>query len=91
MRDQLPHQVHNNESGIINLDSEEGPGTHWTAYKKNGKEAVYFDSYGNLKPPRKLINYLNTNGLCKILYNNEQLQLFNSFNCGHLCLKFLYN
>lgn len=91
MRDSLPRRVRHNEYGIINLDSEKGSGTHWTAYKKNGEKAVYFDSYGNLGPPRELIRYLKTNGPCKILYNHDQLQSYNTFNCGHLCLKFLYN
>lgn len=91
MRDSLPRRVHYKECGIINLDNERGSGTHWTAYKKTGEKAVYFDSYGNLRPPRELVHYLNTNGPCKILYNHEQLQTFNTFNCGHLCLKFLYN
>ncbi|KAJ8914021.1 hypothetical protein NQ315_012044 [Exocentrus adspersus] len=67
MRDSLPRHVHYNECGIINLDAEKGSGTHWAAYKKTGKEAVYFDSYGNLGPPHELIHYLNTNGPCKIL------------------------
>lgn len=91
MRDSLPSLVNYNECAIINLDNEKGPGTHWTAYKKYGNEAVYFDSYGNLRPPQELIDYLKKNGSCKIFYNHEQTQKYNTINCGHLCLKFLYN
>ncbi|KAJ8912714.1 hypothetical protein NQ315_012268 [Exocentrus adspersus] len=35
----------NGESGIINMDSKDNPGTHWTAYKKIGPTVLYFDSY----------------------------------------------
>lgn len=75
-----------NESAVINLDNESGPGTHWTAYHKIGKHVNYFDSFGNLKPPKELINYL---GVDTINYNYKKYQNYDSFNCGHLCLKFL--
>jgi hypothetical protein len=80
-----------NEYGIINLDDETGDGTHWTAYKKVGNGAVYFDSFGNLQPPLELTEYLNSRGSCKIVYNHQNLQSFRAVNCGHLSLKFLYN
>lgn len=80
-----------NESAIINLDLTTGPGTHWVAYKKENNEVQYFDSFGNLKPPPELSKYLNKKGNCNIFYNHERYQKYNSFNCGHLCLKFLYN
>ena len=43
------------ESAVVNLD---GPGSHWIAYRKNGEDVTYFDSFGNLKPLKDLINYL---------------------------------
>lgn len=86
MRNDLPTKGPKmNESCIVNLDSEEGPGTHWVAYKKRGSRVIYFDSYGNLKPPRELQNYLRN---CEIKYNNDVYQR-SGYNCGHLCLKFL--
>lgn len=52
MKDRLPKKIKKNfESGVINLDNNDGPGTHWTAYKKYGNNIFYFDSFGNLKPP----------------------------------------
>ena len=77
-----------NESAIINLDDSRGPGTHWVAYKKNGKNVIYFDSFGDLQPPMDLMQYWNVE---KIKYNYQRYQIFNSFICGHLCLKFLCN
>lgn len=87
MRNDLPQNGPKlNEAAVINLDNHTGPGTHWTAYRKNGEDVTYFDSFGNLKPPKELINYL---GVDEIKYNYEKYQNFNTFNCGHLCLKFL--
>lgn len=87
MRDDLPTKPWKNESAVVNLDEKQGSGTHWVAYRKKGQFAEYFDSFGNLKPPCELINYLN----CKITYNTTKHQNFGSFNCGHLCLNFLYS
>lgn len=91
MRNNLPKKIRKNESGVINLDNNEGNGTHWTAYKKTENLVIYFDSYGNLKPPLEAIKYFNSNNLCDIRYNHRVYQTYNSYNCGHLCLQFLYN
>lgn len=93
MRNALPKKIHRNETGIINLDDETGPGTHWTAYKKIKNFVIYFDSYGNLKPPLKVIQYFQSNEPCEILYNHQAVQFMKKrdFHCGHLCLSFLYN
>jgi hypothetical protein len=87
MRDSLPiGGIYQNESGIINLDDTDGPGTHWVAYAKRGDRAIYFDSYGNLRPPKELVRYLN---VTKIEYNHTSYQTYNQSNCGQLCLQFL--
>lgn len=89
MRDDLPASgPRYNESAIINLDSIDGPGTHWVAYKKRGGLVTYFDSFGNLPPPTELVRYF-TNSANKIFYNYQRLQRFNTVWCGHLCLQFL--
>lgn len=85
MRDKLPKKPRTKECGIVNLDESSGPGTHWVAYRKNGANIEYFDSFGNLKPPQELVKYLGKN----IKYNHKRYQQFNTFICGHLCLKFL--
>lgn len=79
---------HKYESAIINLDQIDGPGTHWVAYRKRNNNVVYFDSFGNLRPPIELMNYL---GVGSVKYNHETYQSYDTFNCGHLCLEFLYN
>ena len=87
MRNSLPMDgPKRNESAIINLDDRMGRGTHWVAYRKLGNNVNYFDSFGNLQPPKDLINYLNIDN---IKYNYKKYQNFDTFNCGHLCRKFL--
>lgn len=86
MLDSLPNRPRKIECGIVNLDLSTGRGTHWVAYYKHNHDKEYFDSFGNLQPPLELLKYLGTN----IKYNYNQHQKFNTFNCGHLCLKFLY-
>ena len=75
------------ESAIVNLDDSRQPGTHWVAYRL-GNDINYFDSFGNLKPPIEVINYFYPHS---VKYNYESYQKFGSYNCGHLCLKFLYD
>lgn len=86
MKDRLPNRPRKNESGILNLDDASGEGTHWVAYKKRGKDVLYFDSFGNLQPPRELKKYLEG---CAMRYNFERFQNFDTVTCGHLCLNFL--
>lgn len=89
MRNALPHKPNKNECAVVNLDDKDGPGTHWVAYVKRENKIVYFDSFGDLKPPNELIKYFGPK-TC-VLYNHEKLQNYNTYNCGHLCLKFLIN
>lgn len=88
MRDTLPQSPKQHESGILNLDQNSGSGTHWVAYKKTDDKVIYFDSFGNLNPPKEFIKYMKR---IKIYFNSDQYQSFGSSNCGHLALSFLYN
>lgn len=85
MRDKLPIKPLDKECGVINLDDDSGPGSHWVAYIKHKNITKYFDSFGNLRPPIEVVRYLGKN----IHYNHNSCQNFNTFMCGHLCLKFL--
>lgn len=89
MRDNLPKHPWKHECAIVNLDTSRGSGTHWIAYWKRGNDVEYFDSFGNLKPPLELIEYLGRN--CTIYYNRVPFQEFNTVICGHLCIQFLFN
>ena len=67
--DTMPGKPNNRECGITNLDKIGGPGTHWVAWYKNGKDKTYFDSYG-IQPPKEVIKYLGKG----INYNTDQIQ-----------------
>lgn len=88
MRNELPSRCNKIECGVINLDDTNGDGTHWCAYHKIDNICFYFDSFGNLKPPLEFIKYMGSES--KIFYNYKQYQYYNTYNCGHLCLQFLY-
>lgn len=77
MRNTLPKLPKKNKSGIVNLDSVEGRETHLMAYRKYGNEVQYFDSFGNLEPPKEPIQYLK---YCKKKYNIDSYQQFNTYN-----------
>lgn len=88
MRNQLPVKgPRRTESAIVNLDDSHGPGTHWVTYRKIGDSVLYFDSFGNLRPPSDLVDYLGDGSVIK--YNHDRYQDYDSVECGHLCLKFL--
>lgn len=89
MRDNLPNIVWERECMVINHDSSNNEGTHWTCYVKENNLVFYFDSFGKLAPPLELIKYLGSE--CKVHYNSNRYQQFNTFICGNLCLNFLYS
>lgn len=74
-----------NERAVVNLDRT-GNGTHWVAFCKKGGLVIYFDSFGNLRPPSELIVYWSAD---TIFYNYKRVQSFRSAQCGGLCLRFL--
>lgn len=88
MRNTLPASPWMNENAIINLDDIEGPGTHWVAYMKRGNRVIYFDSYGNLRPPKEFVDYIQKY-VTQIEYNYSSHQRYNQNICGQLCLQFL--
>lgn len=88
MRDNLPLQMWKNECMVVNQDSIENSGTHWTCYVKKARNVYYFDSFGKLAPPLELIRYLGSE--TSIYYNSKRFQDYDTVICGHLCLKFLY-
>lgn len=82
-----PPPAWRNESMIVNLDTSDGPGTHWVCFSKRGSRVRYFDSYGDLRPPKEVLRYLGKNVV--VTYNKTAYQGFNTAICGQLCLAFL--
>ena len=62
--------------GIINLDSNNGPGTHWACYV----DSFYFDPFG-LPPPENILFIQR--------YNTLLCQEKISVLCGYFCLFFI--
>jgi len=55
-------------------------------YAKRGDRAVYFDSFGNLRPSKELVRYLD---VTQIKYNRKSYQCYDQSNCRQLYLQFL--
>ena len=48
MRDTLPMDPFNVESGIVNLNTSNQAGSHWACYYRNKTDRIYIDSYGQI-------------------------------------------
>ena len=94
MIDLLPSKSRKKECGIVNLESSAEKGSHWVCWYKNGKERIYFDSYGE-PPPPELEVYLKTkkeleNSKLCIKQSSVTVQKDDSSECGSLCLYVIY-
>src|SRR3954453_16336866 len=81
LRDNLPTAPWKTEIGILNLDSIENSGTHWTLYYKRDDKCYYFDSFGH-RPPLELMNYFMND----CWYSTFPLQDIGTKYCGYLCV-----
>ena len=81
LRDTLSTNTKLNEWGILNLDSSSSDCMHWVMWCKNGKDKLYFDSYG-VQSHSEMIAHLKS----PIVYNSERVQQNGEVFCGHLCL-----
>jgi hypothetical protein len=71
---------------IINLDEENGNGTHWTALTYNKDYAIYFDSFGII-PPLEIIQQVKS----KLLHHSVFIiQDGDSVMCGWFCIFFTF-
>ena len=86
-RDSLPDKILRKEVGIINLDTQLGPGTHWVVYRNVDSYCEYFDSFG-LIMPHEVMDYLRTSGK-QIFYSGDEIQERDSVLCGYWCLYYL--
>ena len=88
MKNNLPKLPHKNESGIVNFNTTAEPGSHWVGYYKNGKNRIYFDSFGQITLHEMQVYLKEKNELDKqvIQRNTDIVQFPGSKICGHLCL-----
>jgi len=79
--------AHRNESDIVNLDDATGPGTHWVAYAKRNNRVVYFNSFGNLRPPKELVQYFgNDDRVQSHVLSDVRSELLDRCICSFYCI-----
>jgi hypothetical protein len=83
--DLLPKELIRDKFYIINLqDHDAGSGTHWTVlYYNKPLTSIYFDSYG-FPSPLDVENRIKP-----YIYNNKEIQDFDSSACGYYCIAFI--
>ena len=85
-RDKLPKKI-KKECGIVNLDDNQGPGTHWVGYRNIDSFVEYFDPFG-LIMLREIYQYLLTSGK-KLIYSQDEIENRDSVLCGCWSLYYL--
>ena len=88
MSNTLPKKILPNEITVVNLDSQQNPGTHWCLIYNSDRfnYAIYIDTFG-LIPNIATTQYLYTSGK-KVLYSTTQIQHIKSVLCGYYCIYF---
>jgi hypothetical protein len=71
----------------LDVNGNENPGTHWTCFLIDKKQACYFDAFGCV-PPRQVQEFLKP--YKPFPYNTKEIQNITSEVCGYYCLYFLY-
>jgi hypothetical protein len=73
---------------IVNLQSSNHNGTHWTALHIEPTFAFYSDSFG-VVPPVEVIELCRDRKINTLLYNKVQYQHIDEGFCGEFSLSFL--
>lgn len=88
MRDELIYLTPKTiECGILNLNTSQEIGSHWVSWFLLGAKAYYYDSFGDLRPCKELVDYLRGKD---IFYNCQQDQDYSSVYCGHYSILFIF-
>ena len=85
----VPLDLIDNNTGyqIINLSKSYESGSHWIACINDGKNKIFYDSFGDL-------HKLNQNPYIKVLQptftEDDTEQMIKESNCGQRCIAWLY-
>lgn len=91
LRDEPKDKIPNGNSYyVINLDDEDGYGTHWTSLFVKNKLAYYYDSFG-LPCPNEIVEWVKEENHKKLYYVDNQHQPNDSILCGYYACYFLYS
>lgn len=82
-KDVLPHPL---KKGfyIINLDDNDGSGSHWTALYKYDNSLNFYYSFGFICP-KDVEDKLKGN----LIFNNKEIQDITDTSCGFYCIAFI--
>ena len=69
---------------IINLDDQQGPGTHWVIVFNVGESCIYFDSFG-VSPAEEILHKMRQSKK-SVVGNIYRIQGLSSSNCGFYCI-----
>jgi hypothetical protein len=81
-KDRLPKDK-TNGSYYINMDNNDGEGSHWMLAKIDGDNSLYFDSFA-VGMPNEVKEFLKD--YKPILTSNKQIQSLRSQTCGWFCI-----
>ena len=84
--DELP-ELAENEGCIMNYQSSDEPGSHWTALRRFGRTIYHFDSLGF--PPDEHVEAYLEDAELELSSEPIRLQRDESHYCGHYCLLYL--
>ena len=71
---------------VINLDEFKSIATHWIALCVNGKNKIYFDSFGVEHIPKEIAKLI---GNKNIVTNILKIQTYSLIMSGYLCIGFI--
>ena len=70
---------------IINLSSSNNNGSHWICVMFKGKQALYFDSFGDKCYDKNILKVFEELGM-NFDYSNIKIQHNRSTHCGYFCV-----
>jgi hypothetical protein len=83
MRDEIKDNLKSSGFYVINLDTSDNEGTHWTVCYSHPLKSMYFDSFGFV-PCKELEDKIKP-----YLYNDKDIQDWNSDACGWYAIAFI--
>ena len=74
---------------IVNTQTNNKPGEHWTALIVNKSRRIFFDSFGFELLNLSILDSLKNLGVKFYRYNTRPIQPLFSENCGYYCIAFI--
>lgn len=84
--DRMP-KLKQGQSCILNLDDHKGPGSHWVACIRSGRDLIVYDSFG--RPTKQILSKLKTGGLRVLDTDPDAEQKESQKSCGQRSIAWL--